>query len=98
MDDMPQTILMTVICVLLLAVGIFIITIFVTTTDTVSDMTQTYKVTDPSVDQHVNLTYNPAVKPTVEQYNGILWVAVPPTDVEWSGTKLVIVEHEGLQG
>jgi len=98
MEDTPQTVLTTIIILLLLGVGIFIITIFVTSTGTVSDMTETFTVTNPSVDLVVNLTYNPSVKPTAEQYNGISWVAVGAADIEWSGTKQVIIEHEGMQG
>ena len=96
--DMANKIMVVVVCLILLGVGIFAITMFTTTTQTVADRTETYPVVDPSVDLVVNLTYNPSVKPTAEQYNGISWVAVLSADIEWSGTKQVIIEHEGMQG
>jgi len=94
----PEKILIVVVCLIILGVGIFAVTIFVSTTGMTADRTETFNVADPSVDLVVNLTYNPSIKPTAEQYNGIAWVTVLPADIEWSGTKQVIIEHEGMQG
>ena len=96
--DIANKILVVIVCLIIMGVGIFAVTMFTTTTQTVADRTETYPVADPSVDFVVNLTYNPSKKPTAEQYNGIQWVAVGSTEIEWSGTQQVIIEHEGMQG
>jgi len=96
--DMASKVLVTIVCLLILGVGIFVVTMFVSTTEMTSDRTETYPVADPSVDFVVNLTYNPSIKPTAEQYNGIAWNTVNSANIEWSGTKEVIIEHEGMQG
>jgi len=98
MEDMSTKVVAVIICLLLLAVGIYIITIFVDTTGVETSKIETFSVSDPSVDLTVTLGYNPSVKPTVEQYNGISWNAVATADVEWSGTKTLVIEHEGMQG
>jgi len=98
MEDMSTKILTVVICILLLAVGIFIITIFVGTTGIDTSKVETFSVADPSVDLTVTLGFNPSQKPTVEQFNGISWNAVSTADVEWSGSKTLVIEHEGMQG
>ena len=96
--DMATKVLTVIFCLIIMGVGVFVVTMFVTTTETSTDRMETYEVADPSVDLYVNLTYNPSQKPTAEQYNGIEWVVVDPADIEWSGTKQVIIEHEGMQG
>ena len=96
--DMVNKVFVAVICLVILAVGIFVMTVFITTTEMSTTRTEAYNVTDPAVDFYVNLTFNPSQKPTAEQYNGITWVNVNAADIEWSGTKQVIIEHEGMQG
>ena len=98
MDDSPKMVLTVTVCLLLLAIGIFVITIFVDTTDLDVARVETFAVTDPSVDLTVTLQLTPAAKPTVEQWNGISWVVVVPADVEWSGARALVIENEGMQG
>ena len=98
MEDMPSKILVILVCLIIMGAGTFIITTFVSTTEMTTVRTESFVVTDPSVDLTVSLTFIPSEKPTVEQYNGIQWLSVDPTHVEWSSSKQVTVEHEGMQG
>jgi hypothetical protein len=94
----PENILVVVVCLMLLGVGIFVMTIFVTSTDMETNREETYAVSDPTIDFSVDLTYVPATKPTVMQYNGIEWLPVDSADVEWSGLHNIIIKKEGMQG
>ena len=58
----------------------------------------TFPVTNPSVDQIVNLSYTPdSSTVVVEQYNGFNWLTVGSTYVSISGDQ-VTVSSGGLQG
>ena len=60
--------------------------------------TDTFAVTNPSVDQVVTLTNNPdSSTVVVQQYNGFQWLTVGNTYVSVSGTT-VTVGSGGLQG
>jgi len=96
--EFANKILIVIICMMMLGVGIFVVTMFTTTTQTQSDRIETYAVTNPAVDLVVNVTFNPAAKPTAEQFNGIEWLAVGAADIEWNGFRQVIIENEGMQG
>lgn len=98
MIDMSKNILTIIVCLILLAVGVFIIFTFVATAGMESAITETFNVADPSIDKVVTLKSKPAEKPTVIQFNGLGWFAVVAADVEWNGLLQLTVESEGMQG
>jgi len=98
MNDMPKTVLTIIVCMLLLAVGIFVVLVFVSTVGMESSITQTVSVSDPSVDKAVTLEAKPAQTPTVYQYNGLVWLPVSSTYVNWDGQTTLTVAAAGMQG
>jgi len=98
MEDIPKVVLTIVVCLILMAVGIFAVLVFVTTVGMESDVMEQFTVENPAVDKVVTLKSKPSAKPTITQYNGIGWVAVAAADIEWNGLYTLTVEHEGMQG
>jgi len=98
MEDMPKTVLTIIVCMLLLAVGIFVILTFVSNVGMESSITQTVSVSDPSVDKTVTLEAKPASTPTVTQFNGMIWQTVSSTYVNWDGQTTLTVAAAGMQG
>ena len=94
----PESILVVVVCLIILGVGIFVMAVFVTSTSMETDRVETFAIDDPSVDFTTTLQYVPAVKPTVTQFNGIEWLPVDPSDVEWSGLHSITIKSTGMQG
>lgn len=97
MDDISTKIMAVVVAVMLIAVGFFVIAVFVMNTGTVSSTTETFPVTNPSVDQTITLSYTPSAEPTVWQYNGISWNLVSATFVSYNNRQLTVLAG-GLQG
>jgi len=98
MEDMPKFVLVTTVSMLLLGIGLFVVLVAVTNIGMESSIERTYDVADPTVDKTITLPSKPSTEPTVIQYNGIAWVAVDPTYVEWNGELGLVVEHEGMFG
>jgi len=98
MEDMPKTVLTIIVCMLLLAVGIFVILVFDGNVGMESSVTQTVSVDDPSVDKSISLEAKPAQTPTVTQFNGLEWLPVSSTYVNWDGNLGLTVAAAGMQG
>ena len=97
-EDMPKIILTISVILIIFAIGVFMFMSVVTPVQIQKTHTQTFAVTDPTVDQDCILYYAPASGTVVvEQYNGVSWNTVSSTYVSTHGNT-VTVEHEGLDG
>ena len=96
-SSMPNIVLTVVVSLIILAVGVF--AFFVTTGEIgyEKNRVETFTVIDPSVAKTCNTQYYIDSVTTVEQYNGIAWVAVSSTDYT-TGPKSVVVDPSGMQG
>ena len=97
MEDMPKIILTVSVTMIVLAVGVF--AFFVTTSEIgyTKRRQETFSVSDPSVAKTCDLQYYQESIISVEQYNGITWVAVSASDYSVSPEQ-VIVQPGGMQG
>jgi len=98
MEDMPKTVLTIVISLLLIAIGTFVVLVIVTNVGLESSITQTFTVDDPSVDKTVTLRAEPASTPTVWQYNGLEWLSVSSSYLNWDGHSSLTISSGGMQG
>ena len=98
MKDMPRTVLTIVISLLLIAIGTFVVLVIVTNVGLESSITQTFTVDDPSIDKTVTLQAKPASTPTVWQYNGMAWLSVSSSYLNWNGDTQLTVLSGGMQG
>jgi len=96
-QDMPTIIITIVVCLIIIAIGSFVIITFVTEGGIDSHYTQTFDVDNPSVDLTVTLKYKPSEKPTVYQYNTIEWVLVDAAHISYLDEQ-VTVAAAGMQG
>ena len=100
-QNLPFMIATTVVVTLLIAFGLFIvISISSVTYETApSHKVEIFRVTDPSADQNLVLSFIPSDKPTVEQYDGNSWSTVESKYVDWTtGTTMLKVSASGLVG
>ena len=98
MEDMPKTVLTIVICLLLLAIGVFVVLVITTSIGMESSITQTFTVDDPTVDKTVTLKAKPSGTPDVWQFNGLEWLQVSSTFLNWDGNVGLTVASGGMQG
>ena len=98
MEDMPKTVLTIVISLLLIAIGTFVVLVIVTNVGLEASLTQTFSVDNPSVDKTVTLQSKPSGTPNVWQFNGLEWVTVGSTFINWDGDTGLIVLSGGMQG
>jgi len=97
MEEMPTMIISVTVAMIVLAVGVF--AFFITTSEIgfTKEQVQSFNVTNPSVANTFTLRYFPESVKTVEQYNGIAWVAVSSTYWELTRNQ-VVVQPGGMQG
>ena len=98
MEEMPKFIMTIVIVLIVFVVGVFAFLTMLSPLDLEKGHMQTFDVTDPAVNQHCVLAYDPEdTTVVVKQYNGNDWLDVASTWVSVSG-KTVTVDANGLQG
>jgi len=98
MEDMPKTVLTIVVSLLLIAIGTFVVLVIVTNVGLESSITQTVIIDDPSVDKTVTLNAKPSGTPDVWQFNGLEWLEVSSTFLNWDGDKQLTILSGGMQG
>lgn len=98
MEDMPKIILTVSVTMIIFAVGFFAFFVVNDEIGYTKENVQDYAVTDPSVAQACETTYFIESVKQVQQFNGIVWVTVDPTEWSQTGTRTVTVQPGGLQG
>jgi len=96
-ENTPQVILAVVITMIILGVGTFAFFIITSEIGYTERQTETFTVTNPAVDQSLELNWLPDSIVSVEQYNGFIWQTVSSTHYTLTGRTLV-VDSDGLQG
>jgi len=99
-EDMPKVILTITLSLLILGIGIFTFFYVTMSTNESIDLerTETFTVSNPSVDQTFTLQQAPDTSTmTVTQYTGFEWISVNPTYVSVDGRDITI-ESEGMLG
>jgi len=96
-DNMPVLVMTVTMVLLVLGVGTF--AFMVTTSEIGYETTQTedFTVTNPRVTQHCELANSVDSIVSVQQFNGIAWVAVGSAHYDLVG-QVLVVQASGLQG
>jgi hypothetical protein len=96
-DEMPNTILVIVVTLIILAIGIFAFYFVYGSIGYEVRQTEYFDVSDPSSDVIVTLSHFPRTIISVYQYNGYDWIEVP--SIYYSNNiKEVTIDKDGLQG
>lgn len=95
MDDLPQQIMITIVSLIVLSVGVFAFFTVQQQIGVEQSQSQTFTVTDPTVNQTLTLKYTQSSVGSVYQYTGTGWVEVPSSYYTATGTQ-VVVYYTGL--
>lgn len=97
MENQSPLILITVVSLILIAVGLFVIVVFTSQVGMESSYTENFPVSNPSIEQTFGLSSKPSEAPSVTQYNGIQWLPVDSSYITYNAQELTILAG-GLQG
>lgn len=99
-EDMPKVILTITLSLLILGIGIFTFFYVTMSTNESIDLhrTETFTVTNPSVDQTFTLQQSPETSTmTVTQYTGFEWISVDSTYISVVDRDITI-DSDGMLG
>lgn len=99
-EEMPVMLFTIVIALIVMMVGFFAFFYVVNSANESVEIskTETFQVTDPSVDQTFTLSSHAEEETAViTQWTGFEWISVDPSYVSWDGKK-VTIQEEGLLG
>jgi hypothetical protein len=97
MDDMPKVVLTVTVTLLVFVVGMFAFLVVNEEIGYTKSQTETFSVSDPSVDKTCTTVFYVDSVTSVQQYNGMEWVNVDAAYISFSG-KQVVVDSGGMQG
>lgn len=96
-EEMPTTVLLVSISLIIFGVGTFAFYIVYNEIGYETTQTDTFTITNPAVDQTLDLSYIATSITLVEHYNGFEWKTIPAVGYDYSSYQLV-VDSEYLEG